>query len=127
MGAPKPERDGHTFRLGLEGARTGELKRLQVLVGGTAVGHPVRHLGDGRGRAAPRSAARRPGGPGKPGRYRTTTGSYRLKSVGLPGFSVPVEMRAVVVAPTGVSGPRPLALFLCYAPHSVSRCRAVWC
>ncbi|AEY93439.1 secreted protein [Streptomyces hygroscopicus subsp. jinggangensis 5008] len=50
--------------------------------------------------------------PGKPGAYRTRTGEYSLKSVRLPGFSAPVEMRAVVVAPVGASGKRPLALFL---------------
>ncbi|MGW3460983.1 hypothetical protein ACWDE9_15935, partial [Streptomyces olivaceoviridis] len=53
-----------------------------------------------------------PRGPGKPGAYRTRTGEYSLKSVRLPGFSAPVEMRAVVVAPVGASGKRPLALFL---------------
>ncbi|MGW1873548.1 hypothetical protein [Streptomyces sp. NPDC001975] len=124
LGVPKPERDGHTFRLGLDAARTGELTDLQVWSGGRRL--------DTRSAAteAPGPAARPPAplpagpvDPGKPGRYRTTTGEYRLKSVRLPGFSVPVEMSAVVVAPTGVAGPRPLALFLhgrhatCYAPH----------
>ncbi|MFK0111514.1 hypothetical protein [Streptomyces sp. NPDC091217] len=124
LGVPKPERDGHTFRLGLEAARTGDLKDLQVWSGGRRL--------DTRSPAttSPTPAARPPAplpanpvDPGKPGRYRTTTGSYQLKSVRLPGFSVPVEMSAVVVAPTGISGPRPLALFLhgrhatCYTPH----------
>ncbi|WP_316768034.1 alpha/beta hydrolase [Streptomyces sasae] len=124
LGVPKPERDGHTFRLGLEAARTGDLKDLQVWSGGRRL--------DTRSPATttPAPAARPPAplpanpvDPGKPGRYRTTTGSYQLKSVRLPGFSVPVEMSAVVVAPTGISGPRPLALFLhgrhatCYTPH----------
>ncbi|MFJ9705101.1 hypothetical protein [Streptomyces sp. NPDC101234] len=124
LGVPKPERDGHTFRLGLEAARTGDLKDLQVWSGGRRLdtSSPVT--------TSPTPAARPPAplpadpvDPGKPGRYRTTTGSYQLKSVRLPGFSVPVEMSAVVVAPTGISGPRPLALFLhgrhatCYTPH----------
>ncbi|MGW7237880.1 hypothetical protein [Streptomyces sp. NPDC054804] len=124
LGVPKPERDGHTFRLGLEAARAGELTDLQVWSGGRRL--------DTRSAAteAPAPAARPPAplpagpvDPGRPGRYRTTTGDYRLKPVRLPGFSVPVEMSAVVVAPTGVTGPRPLALFLhgrhatCYTPH----------
>ncbi len=64
--------------------------------------------------------------PGKPGSYRTRTGEYSLKSVRLPGFSAPVEMRAVVVAPVGASGKRPLALFLhgrhytCYKGQSIT-------
>ncbi|MEU9450116.1 hypothetical protein [Streptomyces sp. NPDC048277] len=124
LGVPKPERDGHTFRLGLEGTRAGELKDLQVWSGGRRL--DIRSPAT----SSPTSAARPPAplpanpvDPGRPGPYRTTTGSYRLKSVRLPGFSVPVEMRAVVVAPTGIAGPRPLALFLhgrhatCYAPH----------
>ncbi len=74
---------------------------------------------DEREAAGAASAARLPAplpangvDPGKPGAYRTKTGEYGLKSVRLPGFSAPVEMRAVVVAPVGASGKRPLALFL---------------
>ncbi|MEU1339715.1 hypothetical protein [Streptomyces sp. NPDC005827] len=124
LGVPRPERDGHGFRLGLDGARPGGLKDLQVWSGG-------RRLDTGPSEdTAPRSAARPPAplpagrvDPGRPGSYRTTTGSYRLRSVRLPGFPVPVEMSAVVVAPTGIAGPRPLALFLhgrhgtCYKPQ----------
>src|SRR5687767_15155970 len=50
--------------------------------------------------------------PGVPGPYATTTGEYTLDSVRLPVYPEPVEMQAVVVAPTGAPGPRPLALFL---------------
>ncbi|MER7187666.1 hypothetical protein ABT404_50830, partial [Streptomyces hyaluromycini] len=125
LGVPKPERDGHTFRLGLAGARAGALKDLQVWSGGRRL-----DTRPGADTSAPSAAVRPPAplpanpvDPGKPGPYRTKTGSYQLRSVRLPGFSVPVEMQAVVVAPTGVSGARPLALFLhgrhatCYAPH----------
>ncbi|MEV5958515.1 hypothetical protein AB0M11_33045 [Streptomyces sp. NPDC051987] len=123
LGVPRPELDGRTFRLALDGARPGALTNLQVWSGGRRL--------DTRETASTASAATRPPAPlpanpvdpGRPGPYRTTTGSYRLDSVRLPGFSVPVEMQAVVVAPTGISGARPLALFLhgrhatCYAPH----------
>lgn len=83
--------------------------------------------GSGRSRseAAARPAAPLPAGaidPGKPGTYRTTTGEYTLNSVRLPGYPQPIEMQAVVVAPKGATGKRPLALFLhgrhytCYKP-----------
>ncbi|WP_369220958.1 hypothetical protein AB5J52_02740 [Streptomyces sp. R39] len=126
LGVPKAERDGHTFRLGLDGARVGALRNLQVWSGG-------RRLDTRPALSAPSAAARPPAplpansvDPGRPGPYGTRTGSYRLASVRLPGFAVPVEMQAVVVAPTGVSGARPLALFLhgrhvtCYAPQGGS-------
>jgi len=50
--------------------------------------------------------------PGKPGPYATTKGEYKLDSIKLPDYQAPIEMEAVVVAPKGVSGKRPLALFL---------------
>ncbi|GAB3840857.1 hypothetical protein GCM10029963_10470 [Micromonospora andamanensis] len=50
--------------------------------------------------------------PGVPGPYRQVTGEYALPDVKLPEFPEKVEMRAVVVAPVGASGVRPLALFL---------------
>lgn len=50
--------------------------------------------------------------PGIKGPYRTVEGEYRLADVTLPGYAAPVEMRAVVVAPKGAPGNRPLALFL---------------
>ncbi|WP_086698135.1 hypothetical protein, partial [Streptomyces tricolor] len=108
---PRPAADGHTFRLPLDGRRAAELRGLEVWSGGRRL--------DEREAAGAASAARLPAplpangvDPGKPGAYRTKTGEYGLKSVRLPGFSAPVEMRAVVVAPVGASGKRPLALFL---------------
>jgi hypothetical protein len=50
--------------------------------------------------------------PGTIGPYRTVTGDYRLPDVRLARYPTPVEMRAIVVAPRGAPGPRPLALFL---------------
>lgn len=128
LGVPRPGKDGRTFRLDLDDARAKELTDLQVLAGGRRLDA----AGDTTGShhrssaVAAQPPAPLPAGaidPGKPGSYRTTTGEYTLDSVRLPGFSQPVEMRAVVVAPKGATGHRPLALFLhgrhstCYNPH----------
>ncbi|MFB9402120.1 hypothetical protein [Streptomyces echinatus] len=111
LGVPRPGADGHTFRLPLDGRRPTELRGLQVWSGGQRL--------DARATHGAASAARLPAplpangvDPGRPGAYRTKTGEYALTSVRLPGFTAPVEMRAVVVAPVGASGKRPLALFL---------------
>ncbi|WP_157591554.1 hypothetical protein, partial [Saccharothrix syringae] len=59
--------------------------------------------------------ALRPAGevdPGQPGPFATRAGEYELDPITVPGYAVPLEMKAVVVAPEGVSGRRPLALFL---------------
>ena len=64
--------------------------------------------------------------PGVAGSYSTITGEYQLPDVTLPGFAQPVEMKAIVVAPQGVSTSRPLVLFLhgrydpCYNSTSTS-------
>lgn len=50
--------------------------------------------------------------PGVAGPYSTITGEYQLSDVTLPGFAQPVEMKAIVVAPQGLSSARPLVLFL---------------
>ncbi|MFC6087985.1 hypothetical protein [Saccharothrix lopnurensis] len=50
--------------------------------------------------------------PGRPGRFATRTGEYEVDPITVPGYPVPLEMRAVVVAPTDAPGRRPLALFL---------------
>ncbi|MEU4928196.1 hypothetical protein AB0G54_17040 [Streptomyces yokosukanensis] len=130
LGAPRPGADGHTFQLPLDGHGGGELSGLEVWSGG-------RRLDERNPAAAGATAAARPSAlpaplpanpvdPGKPGSYRTRTGEYSLKSVKLPGLAAPVEMRAVVVAPVGASGKRPLALFLhgrhstCYKGHDTT-------
>ncbi|MFJ4425473.1 alpha/beta hydrolase family protein [Streptomyces bobili] len=127
LGAPKAESDGRTFRLSLDAVGDAPLKDLQVLAGGRRLDAPA---GDtARERRGALSAAEPPAAlpansvdPGRPGAYRTVTGEYGLDPVKLPGFAQPVEMEAVVVAPRGVSGKRPLALFLhgrhstCYKP-----------
>ncbi|WBO62240.1 alpha/beta hydrolase family protein [Streptomyces camelliae] len=134
LGVPQPSGDGHSFRLPLDGQRAGDLHGLQVWSGGRRL--------DARGTTGDMSAAEPPAplpanpvDPGKPGSYRTRTGEYSLKSVKLPGLSVPVEMRGVVVAPVGASGERPLALFLhgrhytCYQGKQISGdwpCKTGW-
>ncbi|WP_405933777.1 hypothetical protein [Streptomyces sp. NBC_00827] len=115
LGVPKQAKDGRTFRLALNQAT--ELKDLQVLAGGrrldasadTTSKKPKNSL------AAVQPPARLPANsvdPGKPGSYGTVTGEYDLDPVKLPGYAQPVEMQAVVVAPKGATGKRPLALFL---------------
>ncbi|MET9231984.1 hypothetical protein [Lentzea sp. NPDC003310] len=70
--------------------------------------------------------------PGTPGPYATTTGEYALDPVRLPEYPVPVEMEAVVVAPQGAPGKRPLALFLhgrhftCYSKSDPNRIALSW-
>ncbi|MET7568567.1 hypothetical protein ABZT04_08690 [Streptomyces sp. NPDC005492] len=129
LGVPRAAKDGRTFRLGLGAATPKKLTGLQVLSAGRRLDADDDSSGSGSGRsqAAARPSAQLPAGavdPGKPGSYRTTTGEYKLNSVRLPGFSEPVEMQAVVVAPKGATGKRPLALFLhgrhstCYTPHT---------
>ncbi|MFF4350224.1 alpha/beta hydrolase family protein [Streptomyces sp. NPDC001530] len=122
LGRPVGAQDGRTFRLALRGTRLGELSDLQARTGGRRLNAAG---------ASEDQPSRRPGltaqpptqlpanavDPGKPGTYRTVTGEYALRSVRLPGFSAPVEMRAVVVAPATAPGHRPLALFL-HGRHS---------
>ncbi|GGO91979.1 hypothetical protein [Wenjunlia tyrosinilytica] len=127
LGRPQPGRDGRTFHLGLEGMRTADLKGLQVRASGRRLDAPgTRPQPHDRVSVPKQPSAQAPAGsvdPGKPGSYRTVTGEYNLNPVRLPGLSVPVEMRAVVVAPKGATGRRPFALFLhgrhstCYKPH----------
>ncbi|MEU0072781.1 hypothetical protein ABZ027_24980 [Streptomyces sp. NPDC006332] len=128
LGLPTAGKDGRTFRLDLDEARTSNLTDLHVWSGGRQLDAPPDPAGRLRGRdsrAAAQPPAPLPAGavdPGKPGSYRTVSGEYQLDPVRLPGLAVPVEMRAEVVAPKGATGSRPLALFLhgrhptCYQP-----------
>uniref|UniRef100_A0AAU1ZT84 Secreted protein n=1 Tax=Streptomyces sp. NBC_00093 TaxID=2975649 RepID=A0AAU1ZT84_9ACTN len=132
LGRPEAAKDGRTFRLPLEDALSARglqgtkgLADLQVRAGGRRLDAAGPAAAPEERRAAitpPALAPANPVDPGKPGSYRTVSGEYTLDSVRLPGFPVPVEMKAVVVAPTGATGRRPLALFLhgrhstCYKP-----------
>lgn len=127
VGVPEPEKDGRTFRLPLDDARTADLADLQVLAAGRRLDQEADGARDRRSPSAAKPPAKLSAGsvdPGKPGTYRTVTGEYALDPVRLPGFSAPVEMRGVVVAPKDAKGKRPVALFLhgrhatCYVPGS---------
>ncbi|MGP4052173.1 hypothetical protein [Streptomyces sp. 2A115] len=122
LGRPVAAEDRRTFSLSLDGVRLGPVTELQVRAGGRLL-DGAEAPADRQGRrsttpvkpSAPLPA--NPIDPGVPGPYRTTTGEYELKSIQLPGFPAPVEMRGTVVAPTGAAGRRPLALFL-HGRHS---------
>ncbi|MFF9060619.1 hypothetical protein ACF09K_18310 [Streptomyces sp. NPDC014882] len=127
LGAPERADDGRTFRLPLDAAGDAPLTDLQVLSGGRRLDVPAggaarRHRDALSAARPPAALPANPVDPGRPGPYRTLTGEYGLDPVKLPGFAAPVEMRAVVVAPRGATGERPLALFLhgrhgtCYKP-----------
>ncbi|MGA5203347.1 alpha/beta hydrolase family protein [Streptomyces variegatus] len=117
LGRPVAAKDQRTFRLDLRAARPGRATDLQARAGGRRLDASGVTAGPDKRRTAPVAKLpavlpANPVDPGKPGRYGTTTGEYTLPSVRLPGLDAPVEMRAVVVAPRGASGRRPLALFL---------------
>ncbi|GHA25501.1 alpha/beta hydrolase family protein [Streptomyces purpurascens] len=128
LGRPVAGKDGHTFRLDLEGVTLGAAKDLQVRAAGRRLDEagvkadskrrsamkPVKPVKPVEPSALPPA---NPVDPGVPGPYRTVSGEYTLKSVQLPDFPAPVEMRATVTAPTGAQGKRPLALFL-HGRHS---------
>ncbi|MFI7296303.1 alpha/beta hydrolase family protein [Streptomyces sp. NPDC050121] len=133
LGVPKAAKDGRTFRLSLDEAGDSPLKDLQVLASGRRLDAPADNsaAAERRSLAAGQPPARTPApapansvDPGKPGSYRTVSGEYDLAPLKLPGYAQPIEMQAVVVAPKGATGKRPLALFLhgrhttCYTPGS---------
>ncbi|MCF1592785.1 hypothetical protein [Streptomyces muensis] len=124
LGRPAPAKDGRTFRLGLDGVPLDSPQDLQVRAAGRRLDAPEPTSGGPRSAApVPQRLPANQVDPGKPGAYRTVTGEYGLDPVRLPGFPQPVEMKAVVVAPKGAQGRRPLALFLhgrhstCYTPQ----------
>nr|WP_209446769.1 hypothetical protein [Streptomyces palmae] len=117
LGRPVAAQDQRTFRLRLGAADPGSASGLRVLAGGRRLDTAGSDSAGNRVRPAvpPRPADPLPANPvdpGTPGRYRTAGGEYTLKSVRLPGFAEPVEMRATVLGPTNAPGRRPLALFL---------------
>ncbi|WP_405544717.1 hypothetical protein OG478_28765 [Streptomyces phaeochromogenes] len=117
LGRPLAAKDGHTFGLALQGVELGPAKDLQVRAAGRRLDEAGAKADSQRRRSqAPVKPSALPPAnpvdPGVPGPYRTVSGEYELKSVKLPDFPEPVEMRAAVVAPAGAQGKRPLALFL---------------
>ncbi|GIJ76349.1 hypothetical protein Xph01_07810 [Micromonospora phaseoli] len=118
LGRARPHPDGRTFSLGLAGPA--RLDDLTVRAGGRRLDQaPPR--GARRAAPVPAAPAAPPAGavdPGIAGPYRHITGEYDLPAVKLPDFPERVEMRAVVVAPQGATGARPLAVFL-HGRHAV--------
>ena len=109
LGRARAAGDRRTFRLDLPRKLTG----LQVRAGGKRLDATAPT--SLRAQANPALPAElNPAGvdPGVKGPYATITGEYSLPGVKLPDFPAPVEMQAVVVAPKGAPGRRPLALFL---------------
>ena len=119
LGRPRAAADGATFSLGLD--QVPSLSGLSVRAGGKRLDQAPAHTPASRAAvAAPpaRTQAVNAVDPGKPGPFRTIQGEYQIDPVKLPDFPAAVEMQAVVVAPVGAKGPRPLALFL-HGRHSV--------
>ncbi|WP_367130342.1 alpha/beta hydrolase family protein [Saccharothrix sp. HUAS TT1] len=111
LGVPRPSADLRTHTL--DAVSVADTDGLQVRASGRRldVEEPVRP--STAVNATP--PALQPAGdtdPGTPGRFATRTGEYELDPIAVSGYPVPLEMKAVVVAPTGAPGRRPLALFL---------------
>ncbi|MEU7902808.1 hypothetical protein [Actinoplanes sp. NPDC049118] len=116
LGRPTAAADGRTFRLRIDAG--GRLDDLRVRAGGRRLDVITEPAGDRFAAAAPPAPLPpNPADPGVKGPHATVTGEYSLSGVRLPGLPRKVEMQAVVVAPKGTSGRRPLALFL-HGRHS---------
>ncbi|MEN8652097.1 hypothetical protein ABCR94_16155 [Streptomyces sp. 21So2-11] len=115
LGRPLAAKDGRSFRLALDDARIDTTEDLRVLAGGRRLDAAASPAPPPRRAAPAQPSTPLPANkvdPGVQGPYRSIKGEYALKSVRLPGFPAPVEMRATVVGPVGAPGKRPLALFL---------------
>jgi len=124
LGTPKPEADGKSFTLVLQGRLPGLASNLRVTIGGA----PIDASGEPRVTAQPETPApnlplrlpdtrRSSVDPGLPGSYETTTSEYSLAGVQLTGLPHDVEVQGMVVRPQGTAGPKPLVLFL-HGRHS---------
>ncbi|MEU8615101.1 hypothetical protein AB0C29_44660, partial [Actinoplanes sp. NPDC048791] len=106
--------DPHTFALPWSGAAvpTG----LTVRAGGRRLDRApasTRRSGPVPGTATPGPALpANPVDPGIAGPYRVRSGEYTLPPLTLPGYPAAIEMQALVTAPVGAPGARPLAVFL---------------
>ena len=144
LGAARPMPDGRTFRLDVTSVPSPDLSRLRVTRGGVAIGaRPSATPGTAAGSSAAadavarqfRALSRAASDPGVPGRYATTSATYRLAPFAMAEYSAPVEMLGRVVRPTDAVGPRPLVVFLhgrhstCYKGNRSTGdwpCRAGW-
>ncbi|MEV6488582.1 hypothetical protein AB0M20_08100 [Actinoplanes sp. NPDC051633] len=101
-----------------------KIEELEVRAAGRRLDLPPRARTKSRKApvALPAALPASPVDPGTPGRFATIEGEYDLPTITVPDMPAPLEMRALVVAPKGASGKRPLALFLhgrhatCYTP-----------
>ncbi|MFI9005651.1 hypothetical protein ACIGNX_00270 [Actinosynnema sp. NPDC053489] len=111
LGVPRPSADLRTYTL--DGVGIDDADGLQVRASGRRLDveepAPPATAVDATPPAALPAAEF---DPGRPGPFATATGEYELPPITVPGYAVPLEVRAVVVAPTGAPGRRPLALFL---------------
>ncbi|MCM4081109.1 hypothetical protein [Paractinoplanes hotanensis] len=131
LGRPRTT-DHRTFRLEVD--RLPKPTELQVRAGGRRIDGPPPQAQRRSADAAKLPALGRAGAvdPGRPGPYATVTGEYALPSVTLPDYPEAIEMEAVVVAPQGAEGPRPLALFLhgrhftCFAGDDLEQISLEW-
>ncbi|MEU4154990.1 hypothetical protein [Actinoplanes sp. NPDC026670] len=125
--------DLRTFAL--PAGATGRLTDLQVRIGGKRVDAAAPKAGQRLAATKPATAPVLPAStvdPGVKGRYATTTGEYTLPGVQLSTYPSRVEMQAVVVAPKGAPGRRPLAVFLhgrhwtCFAGDDLNSISLEW-
>ncbi|HYN96315.1 MAG TPA: hypothetical protein VES42_20930, partial [Pilimelia sp.] len=118
LGTPRPAPDGSTFTLDVPAGVVADPATLRVIAAGRRLDAttPVPLVDTPIPVPPPLPAAAVD--PGTPGPYETVTGDYELPAIPLPGFAVPVERQAVVVAPRGLTGARPLVLFL-HGRHQV--------
>ncbi|HLL64429.1 MAG TPA: hypothetical protein VK453_01645 [Micromonosporaceae bacterium] len=123
LGRPRAGTDQRTFHLVIDGTAARDLTDLQVRAGGRRLDATAKRPGPTVDRAEPLAATAQrlsaaeplpanPVDPGVAGPYSTVSGDYSLADVQLPGLAQPVEMKAVVVAPQGTAGPRPLVLLM---------------
>jgi len=124
LGAARPAADARSYRLDIPVGTLANPGDLQVRAGGRRL-DAAGVAAQGSSRTLSQGTASNPAAlppaavdPGKPGKYKTVKGEYSLPAVTLPDFPAKVEMKAVVVAPKGATGERPLALFL-HGRHSV--------
>jgi hypothetical protein len=111
LGVPKPSSDLRTYVL--DEAEVEDVDVLQVRVSGRRL--DVEESAPPSIAVNARPPAPLPAGdtdPGRPGPFSTRTGEYEVDPITVPGYPVPLEMKAVVVAPADAPGRRPLALFV---------------
>ncbi|TQM85263.1 hypothetical protein FHX81_7742 [Saccharothrix saharensis] len=111
LGVPRPSTDLRTYAL--DAADVDDVDGLQVRASGRRLDVEEPAPPSTAANATPPTLA--PAGdtdPGRPGPFTTRTGEYQLDPITVAGYPAPLEMQAVVVAPTGAPGRRPLALFL---------------